>query len=241
MGRRVRFDLLMAIGNPVALAAVGAARVHGLSPACLDPAFAFLTASSVLSVAREASLQVRLRRARGRTAESVAWDAPLREPAWSRLSDTTAVLAFGAMAGGAVALGGFAGVGLGICLTIALLGVGSMRMENRLEPRAITLGASGLQVAMQKCQFTIPWSDIGQAEPTAGGDRIVLTILSVDRAVASVEPATPRARRQAAFALLATGSAGRFFVSTWIAGVDAPTMIRALTAAAAGRQPPGAN
>ncbi|MFL5305879.1 MAG: hypothetical protein ACJ8F1_11730 [Polyangia bacterium] len=242
MRPRLRYDLLTAIANPIALAAAWAAWRHGLAPGHLRPAVAFLAASTVVSVAREATIQVRSRRARRRTPESIPWDVRLREPAWSRLSGAFSLLTLCAMTGAVVAVIGFPGVGLGMCLTFAFLCAGAERATASFGPRAVTFTAAGLQVEMRDDRFVIPWSDITHAEPTGGGDSVRLKLLSIARAVASVDPATTEGRARVARALYdGSNVGGTMFVSTWSAGVDAPTFVRALTAAAARREPAAAN
>ena len=95
---------------------------------------------------------------------------------------------------------------------------------------------------MRDCVFLIAWSDITKAEPTGGGDLVRLSVLSVARAAASVDPATGHARARIARALYdASNFGGTLFVSPWSAGLDAPGFVRALVGASTRREPAGAN
>lgn len=242
MRPRIRYDLLMAIANPIALAAAWTAWRCGVAPAHLGPTVAFLAASTVSSVAREVTIQIRVRRARRRTPESIPWAVRLREPVWSRMSGSLAVLTSCAMIGGAVALVGFAGVGLGVCLTFALLSAGAERIAGVWEARALTFTTAGLRVEMRDCVFLIAWSDITKAEPTGGRDLVRLNVLSVARVAASVEPATDHARARIARALYdGSNFAGTVFVSPWSAGLDGSSFVRALAGASTRREPAGTN
>lgn len=228
------YDRAVALANPIALAAVVLAARSGVAPGRLRPAAGFLVASTVLAAARAAAVQARKRRARARASLPIAWDVPLREPLWSRTSDTAAVLALAAMLGAAAALAGSTGVGAGISATIALLGLAMQRTIERWTPHAMIFTADGLHVILRPLRFVIPWRDITGVETSANGDLADVSVLSVQRVAASALPANDRARQRVGYALHdGSGVTGRLLLDGAVAGLDGGTLARAIREAAA--------
>lgn len=230
----VRYDRIVAVANPIALAVVVLGWNSGISGGRMGPATAFLATAATLAVAREAAVLVRGRRARARSGLPIEWEVPLREPFWRRISDAYAVLAFAAMVGAAASLVGFPGVAAGMAATIAMLGTGVLSMIERWSPRCLMFAADGLHVGVGRCRLVLPWNDISGVEMS--GDGVELSLLSFQRAIASIVPLGRRAGTRV-WTLLHDGSGvtGRLHLSAAPSGVDAGTLKRAITEATARR------
>lgn len=193
----------------------------------------FLAIGVVLGVTRYAIVRARARRAALRTAESIPWGVRLQEPTWSRASGPLAVLAFAAALCGVASFVRQPGIGAGMAGTIVLAVVAVHRVAERWSARAIAFAADGLQVHLRGARFLIRWEDVADVEPTANRELAELNVLSVRRALASVEPNDDRARTRASSALYdGTGVTGRLLLPGALASVDGATLAKALAAAA---------
>ncbi|HXU64150.1 MAG TPA: hypothetical protein VN962_20765 [Polyangia bacterium] len=199
-------------------------------------AVALLVAGLVLGLARQVAVLARTRRNRARADQPVRWDVRLREPLWSRATAPVATLALAALLGAVGARVGSAGVGAGLAVTVALMGLGVHWASERWSPRDLMFAADGLHVGLRRCRFVISWSDIAGVETTPGGDFTEVRVLSVARAAGSAAPGDRPARTQVAYALY-DGSevTGRLLVAGALAGLDGATLARAIHDAASTR------
>jgi hypothetical protein len=199
-------------------------------------AVGLLVAGLVLGLVRQVTVLARRRRNRARANQPVRWDVRLREPLWSRAGAPVAALAVAALLGAVGARVGSAGMGTGLAVTVALLGLGMHWTAERWSARDLMFGADGLHVGLRRCRFVISWSDISGAQTTPGGDFTQVNVLSVARAADSAVPGDSQARTQVGYALYdGSAATGRLLVAGALAGVDGATLARAIHDAASTR------
>jgi hypothetical protein len=231
----LRYDRVVAVANPVALAIVVCAWKAGVAAGRMRPTAGFLVASTVLAIVREAAVLSRAARARAQSGLPLRWNVPLGEPLWIRISDAFVVFTLAAMIGAIVSLLGAPGVGAGVAATIALMGAVAQRSIEQWTPRSLMFAPDGLHVTLSRCRFVVAWNDVSGVD-ASGGDLAELSLLSVQRVTASVSPADDRVRTRVSYLLHdGSGVTGRLRLEGTLAGVDGATLARAV-AEAAGRR-----
>jgi len=184
------------------------------------------------------------RRARRQRTRGLRWGVRLKEPLWLRLHEPALTVAIGALLAALPAALGFPGFSLGVFLPVALIGLGSELFTGMLTPAGLTFQEPGLRVHFRRFTILVPWNEIARID-TMGPDHFTALLVRVaDRAriTASVEPATPAARRGADLAIEKQGAGASLMLMPWTAGVDGIALMQALEAARSGHiAPPALN
>jgi hypothetical protein len=161
---------------------------------------------------------------------------------WMRLHEPALMLAMGALLAALPAALGFPGFSIGVLLPVALMGLGSELFSGMLTPAGLTLQDPGLRVTFRRFSVLVPWADIARID-LVGPDRFTgLVVHLADRAriTASVEPATPAARRAADLAIEKQGAGASLMLMPWTAGVDGIALMHVMEAARSGHSAPPA-
>ena len=226
------------------LAAVGLAVALGVPPARVRVLAAELTLAAAGSGYVWLVGRASVRRARGQRSGGLRWGVRLKKPLWLRLHEPALMLAIGALLATLPAALGFPGLSIGVFLPLAVIGLGSELFSDMLTPPGLTFQEPGLRVHCRRFTILLPWNDIARID-TVGPDHFTaLMVRLTDRAriTASVEPATPSARRGADLAIQKEGSGASLMLMPWTAGVDGMALMQALEAARSGHiAPPALN
>jgi len=236
--RRRRRKRLLVIGAPVAaLAIVLALMAAEVAPGRLRPVGTLLGVAVAASLAQLAVSLLSARRARRLRAHEVPWGIRLRRPLWLSTPEVGVAVELGAILAALVALCGAPGIGAGVLLLFAVIGLSMPLFQLHMSPRALTFEDGGLRVHLPDGEFLVPWPSI-TAVDTIGPDHMQFTTLRLadaDAIAAVATPATPRLRERVATILSARGSAGQLLLLHWTGGLDGRTLARALEAGRRGR------
>jgi len=230
LNKKNTWDVVSLGVGAAVLAAVFWAISAGVSPHRLWPVAGFLfvwvgTASYVVLVKRA----LRRRALRLRSAP-VPLGVRLVKPGWLSLHEVASVVGVGAALAALAAGLGLPGIGFGIQLGLGVMSLGLLApVFHRV--RALTFEPTGLRVHDRVAEFLIPWIsvlDVGLTGP-AENQSVNIQIVDPGRVVASVIPDSPRYRRRIQFLFELGNPRGRALsMGDWAAGLDAPTLVRAI-------------
>jgi len=243
VNRRLRYALGVLLVNAAALSAVLLAVAQGGSWRRWGPTAAFLSIGTAAALCAEAIHHLKRRRARRQEAADVPRGVRLRKPRWLSLDEPLAFVDHGAPLAGVPAALGFAGVGVGILLTVCALMVLHGLLDVFMSFSDVSLETDGLRVYLRSASFVVPWKSIAAVAPERPTQRKLTNLELVERAsaVASVQPDTPRNRRRVYLATYdGDHRGGRLTLLGWTGGLDAPVLARAIRAAI-GQPPARAN
>jgi hypothetical protein len=228
---RKRRRRLVVIGVPfAALALVLALLAAGVARRRLEPTAVFLAVAAAASLAQLAAGRLSSRRARRLRAREVPWGVRLDRPWWLSTPEVAVALEIGAMLAALLALCGAPGIGAGVLLTFAAIGLGMPMTQSRMAPRALTFEDGGLRVHVSAGAFLVPWSAITAVE-TVGPDHMQFTTLRLtDREAIeqTITPDTPRMRERVGEFFREAGSGGKLLLLHWTGGLDGQTLARTL-------------
>jgi hypothetical protein len=229
-GRKRRRRLVI-IGVPfAALALVLAFLAAGVAPRRLEPVAVFLAVAAAASLAQLGAGRLSARRARRLRAREVPWGIRLDRPWWLSTPEVAVALELGAMLAAVLALCDAPGIGAGVLLMFAIIGLGMPITQARMAPRALTFEDGGLRVHVSGGAFLVPWSTVTAVE-TVGPDHMQFTTLRLTAREAieqTVTPDTPRMRERIAELFREAGSGGKLLLLHWTGGLDGQTLARAL-------------
>jgi hypothetical protein len=234
MARRLRRLVLVPAG---ALAVVLLVMAAGGSPARWGPVAGFLGLAALAERYFAAALWLERRRARRLRGARVPWGARLSKPLWITLGDSSLLVEVGAALGAIAAAVGLPGVGLGALLAcLAWVGLTVLTVFE-LSPSGLTFEPAGLRLHLRGASFVVPWTAIKAIE-RVGPDHMQMISLRIESAAAvigSTEPPVEAARaRVRTYVREGKGPAGQIMMMPWTAGLDGPTLARAIGAAMAG-------
>jgi len=231
--RRVRYGIAALLVNAGGLAIVLAALALGAGGRRWGPTAAFLAIGTAAALCAELIHRLARRRARRQAGADVPRGVRLHRPFWLTLDESLAIVDFGCPLAAAAAALGFAGVGIGILLTMCLLPA-FMAVTSLISVSAedLTFEDDGLRVHLRRrSSFLIRWSAIAAVDREGPSERALthLELLETASAVASVHPDTARNRRDVAIATWdGNQPGGKLTLVGWTAGLDAPVLARAI-------------
>ena len=228
--RRLSWSVIFLAAIAPALAAVLWGFSVGVSPHRLWPVAAFLmvwvSGASTVVIVENAS---RLRALRLRSV-SVPLGVRLGTPVWISLREVAGVVAVGAAFATVAAAFGFPGVGVGIQLVLGALSVPLILPIYTVS--ALTFESAGLRVhGRRSAQFVVPWTSVIEVgfSGTADNQSTSVQIVDPGRVIASVSPDSPRNRFSVELLFELGNPRGRgLHLGDWTAGLDAPTLVRAI-------------
>ena len=228
--RRRPWDTTSLIASGLSLAAVVAAIATGVAPRRWWSVACFLgiglaSASYVIVVK-----QVLRRRALRLRSLPIQPGVRLTRPMWIPLREACALIGIGAVMAAIPAAIGFASVGLGVLLTVAVIGL-LIAATTIGSARGLTFESSGLRILVSKAQLFVPWTSVISVEVT-GPDHnrsSNLRVAAPRQIIASLSPDTRRGRMNAELLLgLGEPRGEAFHFAEWTAGLDADTLVRAI-------------
>lgn len=236
--------LRLIFGLPwIGLASVALAWTAGVSGSRLSALTIELGASATgtlfLSTIRRASA----RRARRQRATDLPWGVRLTKPLWMRAEEPAVAVALGGLLAALPAAFGLRSVSIGVFLTLALVGAALFLFAGTLTPSGLTFEQRGLWAHLMGVSFLVPWDAVARVEVAGPDHRPFLTLHIRDQepVLASVQPATARARRRAEMALSAgKRPRGMLVMLPWTAGVDGTALERAIEKGRSGAVAPAA-
>lgn len=211
----------------------------GGSPGRWWPVAGFLGIALTGSLCFLVTLRFARRRATRLRHAAVPWETRLSRPAWMSLEPIGLLASVGGLAAGLAAALGFPGAGVGILLGLAGIASVMVFALDSFSPRGLSFESGGLRVHLRGVTFLVPWTGISHVD-RVGPDHaqmVRLYVEDVDALLKSVAPSTPRALERVATSIR-EGSRpnGRLMLLPGTAGLDGPTLARAVEAAIEGRR-----
>lgn len=154
----------------------------------------------------------------------------LPTPLWITATEGASGLPIGAGLAAIAAALGFPGVGTGLLLALGAIPLLTLLVPTRVA--GLTLEPRGLRVHHRKgAHFFVPWTAVAEVGVSGPSHNLstTLRIAAAQHVLASTFPDTPRTRTWVQF-LLQAGSVSDadLALPPWTAGLDAPTLARAL-------------
>jgi hypothetical protein len=236
--RQVFRRYLLVLVAPVAgiLLALGV----GVSPQRLRPAVVFEGIALLGALYFLVALKMQRRTGRRQRSLESLMGIQFKTPIWMMLMETSIPIEIGGALAAVVATFGFAGVGNGLFLTFALIGLCMPLFKVGVQPRWIVLEQDGLRMAVSRATFLVPWTTVERIEPV-GPDHFVapnVILKDSDLVLESVQPNDPKARDRIKALIQASPRSGvGLLLMPWTAGLDGRTLERGIRDGMSGKVP----
>ena len=220
---------MMPFGGVLLALAAGASRARWL------PVAGFLAVTATGEFTFWFGAQMQLRRASRLRHTDVPWGTRLRAPLWMPAMNALLTLATGALIAAVPAAFGFPRVGVGVLAIFAVVAAGLPFAG--LGPGALTFEGGGLRFHVRGGSFVVPWDTITHVDGTGPEHAQVIQVhvQNAARVIDSHEPKDPRVLARVDSCIARShGGGGRLPLMPWTAGLDGPTIARAIDAATRG-------
>jgi hypothetical protein len=230
---RERSELALAIVNVAAFAGALVALAAGAPADRLRPLAAFCGLGTAAVLYVEVAHALARRRADAQATFSPPLGVRLSKPLWLSAIDGASLAQLAAPLAGLAGVAGFPNVGLGVLLTAGALLLAGFALAGTFTVDALAFEEEGLRVHVRGATFFVRWDTVVDVTREGTDGRLVrLHFTGTEAVLASVAPATDRARSRAMLAIEARMKpTPELLLGQWTAGLDASALARALTAA----------